>query len=205
MDVLPTFLYKMVVFVIIIAVGWLIGRAVGWVVGRFLGRIGADATFRKTALGRAIIRSGFAASTFSNHLARWIVYMTALLVALESLDYSFISMPIQEFLMYLPRLVGAVLMVVIGFTFSDWVGELVKKGYTQEQRELLYLNALGDMLRVMLYFAVITMALTELGVDVTILCIVAQPLAWAIAIVVGVAAGIILGWMLKDRVKGWFT
>jgi flagellar biosynthesis protein FliQ len=205
LDNLPAFLYKMLLFAAIIAIGWVIGRAVGWTVGRFFGRIGVDATFRKTALGRAVIRSGFTASSFSDELARWLVYLTALLVALGSLEYSFIATPVQEFLTYLPRIVASLLIVIIGFIFSDWVGEMVKKGYTQEQREVLYLNPLGDMLKVVLYFAVITMALSELGVDVTILYLIAQPLAWAIAIVVGVAAGVVVGWMLKDKVKSWLT
>jgi hypothetical protein len=193
--------YRALIAGIILAVGWVIGRVVGAITGKVVGKIGVDASFRRTMLGRALIKSGFTASEFSKTLAKWFIYIAAILYALESLELSFLSAGVEAFLAFLPSLVGAVLILAVGLTVSDWVGELIKKGFTTEQRQTLYVNLVGDVVKVVLYFVTLTMALSHLRMDVTILHIFAQALAWAVAISVGVAVGIVAGWLLKDKAK----
>ena len=72
---------------------------------------------------------------------------------------------------------------------SDWLGEFVKKSSSPGKRDLLGLNIVGDVVKIVLYFVTLTLALNHLGVDVTILYIFAEAFAWAIAIAVGIAAG----------------
>ena len=196
--------YKAIIVVAILAVGWVVGRVFGMLVGRTVARIGGDAAFRRTAFGRALIKSGMTASDFSNSLTKWIIYITALLFALDSLGIGFISSGVREFLAYLPMLVGTVILVLIGLIFSDWIGESIKRGFTSEQREAFYLDFIGNFVKIVLYYVIITLALSQLGVDVTILHIFAQALAWAIAIAAGVASGIVIGWFIKDKVKDLF-
>lgn len=193
--------YRSVVVAAILVAGWFVGRITGMVVGRVVAAIGADSVFRKTALGRALMRSGFTASEFSKSLSKWIIYATSILIALQSIQVAAVSEPIQSFLLFLPTFIGAILILIFGFILSDWVGELVKKSTVQEQRQTFYLDVIGDLIKITLYFITITVALSQLKIDVTILHIFAQAFAWSVAIFVGVAAGIIVGWLLKDKVK----
>ncbi|MDJ0269302.1 MAG: hypothetical protein NXY59_01910 [Aigarchaeota archaeon] len=110
---------------------------------------------------------------------------------------------INTFMTYLPAFISALLIFIIGFIISDWVGESIKKSFTIESSQAIYISMIGDAVKVILYFVTITIALSQLGVDVTIIYIVAQAFAWSLAIFVGVAAGIVVGWLLKDRVKEW--
>ncbi|MCL5067558.1 MAG: hypothetical protein M1368_04305, partial [Thaumarchaeota archaeon] len=185
----------------ILAAGWVVGRLVGLAFRKLTQSIGADSVFRKTALGRAIVKSGYTASTFCELLAKWIVYFAAILIALQSLAIPVVSRGVGSFLDFLPRIVAAIFILAIGLILSDWFGEFLKKEIPQEQREAFYLNTAANLSKIILYFVTITIALQELDVDVAILYIIAQALAWGIAIAIGIIVGVIVGWMLKDRIK----
>jgi small-conductance mechanosensitive channel len=195
--------YKGLVFAVILAIAWGLGRLSGILAGRVVSRAGGDSVLRQTVVGRALQRSGYNAYSFSNGLAKWIVYIIGFLVALQSLSIPFVTDSVTSFLGYLPKLIGALIIFVLGIIFSDWVGELIKKSGSPEVRQVLYLSAMGDGVKAVLYFVTITIVLGHLGVDVTVLYIITEAFAWAVAIAIGVAAGLVVGWILKDRVKSW--
>lgn len=189
----------------ILVAGWVIGRLVALWVERFVSKIGVEAVFRKVALGRALIKSGYTASGISSSTAKWIIYITAILIALKSLQIPGITGYVDAFLSYIPTLLSGFIILIVGLILSDWLGEFIKSSFPQEQRQVFYINLIGDVTKVLFYYVTITLALAELGVDVTILYIFAQALAWSLAIAVGIATGIILGWMLKDKIKEWLS
>jgi Mechanosensitive ion channel, conserved TM helix len=193
--------YRVVVLLVILAIGWALGRVVGWLVGRLVVSAGGDSLFRHTAIGRALMKSGYTAGTFSKVLAKWIIYLTAFLIGIDGLGLPLVSKSVGAFLNFLPALVTSIAILVVGLILSDWIGEFVKRAASPEQRDVFYVGILADFVKLVLYFVTFTIALANLNVDLTILYIVAQPLAWALAIFVGVAAGIVVGWTLKDKVK----
>jgi len=198
-------LFKVAIFFAIIIVGWVVGRVLGMLVGRVLARAGGDSLLKKTVIGRALMRADYASFRLGNTVTKWIIYISAFLYALYSLGLPVLTSSVLAFFEYIPVIIGSGIILLVGMILSDWLGEFVKKSASPEKRELLYLNIIGDTIKVVLYFVTITLALTHLGVDVTILYIFAEAFAWAIAIAVGAAAGIVVGWFLKDRVKEWIS
>jgi len=193
--------YKAIIFALIIFAGWIIGRVVGELVGRIVKRLGGDPLVRNMAIGRAIVKSGMTIPGFFKGIAKWAIYLAALLFALQSLEMATISEPVQAILSMMPRIVGAILIFVVGAIIADGIGELAKRSFTPEQRQVFYIDLLGNSLKVLLYFIVITITLSEVGIDVTILYVVAQAFAWGFAIFMGIFAGIIAAWLLKDKFK----
>ncbi|MEN3052554.1 MAG: hypothetical protein ABC536_02445 [Candidatus Methanosuratincola petrocarbonis] len=189
------------VFGVIIAFGYVVGRLVGEIVGRSVDRFGFDATMRKTAIGRAVLKSGFTASELMRSVSKWSIYIVSLLFALESLNIPYLEGPVNAMLNFIPNLVIALVIFIFGGILSDWAGEIAKKSFSHEGAPSFYTDLLGNLLKLVLYFVVITISLNELGIDVTLLNLIAQALAWGIAIFVGVSAGIVVGWLLKDRLK----
>ena len=133
------------------------------------------------------------------------MYIGAILYAFYSLGLPILTSTVTSFILYLPILIGSAIILIVGMIISDWLGEFVKKSSSPEKRDLLGLNIVGDLVKIVLYFVTLTLALNHLGVDVTILYIFAEAFAWAIAIAVGIASGLIVGWVLKDRVKEWIS
>ncbi|MDA4117671.1 MAG: hypothetical protein OK455_04930 [Thaumarchaeota archaeon] len=195
--------YRILVFVIVVGIAWAAGRLAGILIGRLVSGTGGDAVMRQTVVGRSLQKSGFSAYSLGDGLTRWVIYVTGFLFALETLSIAFVTASVTSFLAYLPTLVGSLVIFIVGVIVSDWVGELIKKSASAEVRDVLYLSLIGDGVKVILYFVTITIVLGRLGVDVTILNIIAQAFAWSVAIAVGVAAGLVVGWILKDRVKNW--
>jgi len=194
---------KLLVFGIVVAVAYGIGRVTGIVLGRVASRLGGDALMRQTVVGRALQKSGYNAYSFTHALTLWVIFIAGILSALETLSIAYVTTSVTAFLDYLPILVSALLILVVGVIVSDWVGELIKKSTSTEVREVFYLSLIGDGTKAILYFVTITIVLSRLGVNVSILDIIAQAFAWAVAIAVGVAAGLVVGWVMKDKVKGW--
>ncbi|MDJ0269303.1 MAG: hypothetical protein NXY59_01915 [Aigarchaeota archaeon] len=86
LETLYAYIPNVIAAVIVLVVGWVAGHVVGKIIGRTMDRIGANAAFRRTSVGRAILRAGFTASEFSKAVTKWIIYIAAILVALENLQ-----------------------------------------------------------------------------------------------------------------------
>lgn len=202
---LVTLGYRVIGLLIILGIGWVLGRVVGWLVGRLVVSAGGDALLRHTAIGRALMKSGYTAGAFSKLIVKWVIYITAFLVGVDGLGLPVVSQWVAGFLSFLPSLVTSAAILIIGLILSDWIGEFVKRSMPPEQRDVFYIGVIADLVKIILYFVTFTIALANLNVDLTILYIIAQPLAWALAIFVGVAAGVVVGWVLKDKVKDLLT
>jgi len=192
---------RVVEAIIIVLVGWLIGRALGEVVYRLVDRVDLGMTFRKTSIGRALLRSGYTAAKSFAVVVTWFVYLVSIYFAIEVLSIPIVTAFVASVALYLPNFAAGVLVLIFGFIFADWVGDLVKKSGSGAASE--HLGPFGDVVRVFLYFISTTIALAQMKIDITIVYIFAQAFAWAIAIGFGVAFGIAFGWQLKDRVKPW--
>lgn len=194
-------LYHLLVFTIVLLAGWGVGRLVGYLLYRLSLAVGVDGAFRRTSLGKAILRSGYTGSQFIDLLGRWVIYIAAALLAFESLGVPDISQAVASLLDYFPQLVLALVILVAGIILSDWFGEFVKRSLSPEQRELLYIDLVASLVKMVFYFITVILALREAGIDTTILYIFAEAFAWSIAIAVGVAVGIVVGWTFRDRLK----
>ncbi|MEJ5293062.1 MAG: hypothetical protein WHS82_05645 [Candidatus Methanosuratincola sp.] len=193
--------YHGAVFTAIVLLGYVVGRLVGEIVGRSVDRFGFDATMRKTAIGRAVLKSGFTASELTKSVSKWSIYIVSILFALRSLNIPYLEDPVNAVLNFIPNLVIALVIFIFGGALSDWAGEIAKKSFSHEGVSTFYTDLLGNLLKLVLYFVVIDISLTQLGIDVTILNIIAQAFAWGVAIFVGISAGIVVGWLLKDRIR----
>ena len=198
---LTAFGYKILIFALVVALGYLIGRIAGAIIGKIVSRLGADATLRKTGVGHVILKFGFTAADFFKTVTKWSIYIVSVLLALETLNVSYIEEPVMAMLVFMPKFVGAIITFVFGAIISDWIGEFVKKSFSQEERQFLFIDLMGNLLKVFLFFVVITITLTQIGIDVTVLNNIAQAFAWGFAIFMGITAGIIAGWLFKERFK----
>ena len=189
------YLPRVVFALVALALGWLFGRLAGFIINRVVGRMGLEPAFRKTSVGRALLRGGYTPSSFFAALGKGVVYLFAALSALDFLSIPFLTGLAQALVTFLPNLVSGLLILLGGFILVDWIGETIEKGSSSTLPPAL----LSWFVKAVLYFVVITIALAEMGVDVTILYIIAQALAWSLAIAIGIA----FGWGLKDKIGLW--
>lgn len=188
---------ELFIMIIILISGWIVGRIVAFFANKIIDKFGWDSMLRKTSLGRAILRSGYTAGSFVASLIKWIIYLVALLIALTIPNIPMLRSGAESVINYLPSFIKGLLILIIGIILIDWFADSIKKGQVSEDPIIIFTS---EVIRIFLYLIVIAMALSNMGIDVTAIYIIIEPVAWAIAIAIGIAAGIIIALFFKDRV-----
>ncbi|USZ70795.1 mechanosensitive ion channel family protein [Natronosalvus halobius] len=195
---LVTFLPRLVGALVILAIGWIIGRLAGRVVMRIADGIELDRMVLETPLGRILGGTEQAVSRTFGKLAKWFVYALAILAAANALAIALLSEWISTAVSYLPAFVAGLLVIVFGFIVADFVGDMIER--TRAATQTAYTSWFADGARVFLYFTAIVIGLGTMGIDVGILLVFARALAWGLAAAVAIGAGVAFGWGGKDYV-----
>ncbi len=121
LDALPGLLSGLLVLL----VGWLIARVLRWTTGRLLKRLGLDAAAEKSGLDRQLQRfGGLKLSKLIGLVVYWAVLLVFLLAAADVMGLDTVTRGIEGFLAYLPTLLSALAIFVIGLV----IAEKVKQG-----------------------------------------------------------------------------
>ncbi|MFC6975525.1 hypothetical protein ACFQL1_14100 [Halomicroarcula sp. GCM10025709] len=171
------FLPQLVGAVLILVIGWFIGRLVGGLVRRLVDRTEIDRLVLKTPLGGALGGSERAVSTSLGRIGAFFVYALAILAAADALAIELLSQWIADAVSYLPALIAGLLIIVIGFVLADFLSDIV--AHTETVTDTGYTDVFADGLRAFLYFVTVIIGLGTMGVDVQILNTFAQAAAWA--------------------------
>jgi hypothetical protein len=182
---------------LIVLVGYVVGTLAKWVIRYLLTRVGLDAWFKKFAIGKAMLRGGYTASEFFGSIASWIIYVTAILLAMATatadLGITAVSEPLYYTVsVYVTGFVKAFIIMVVGFTLIDaFIGYIYKS--TELRSEVMFLTPVAEYLRILLYIAVLLFALEQGGLSVGTLDVVLTPIIWGLtaAMVAIVVANIV--------------
>ncbi|RLE75146.1 MAG: hypothetical protein DRJ56_06210 [Thermoprotei archaeon] len=182
----------------ILLVGWLAGRLLARGLAEVVKRTGMERAFGRTVLGRALERSGMPLSKMVSVLTKVIIYIVAIFLALDTMGLGVFSTLMRSLVEYIPHLAAGLLIIVIGFIVTDFVGDTFLA--LLEEMRVAFARALTAILQIILYFIVITVALTVMKVDVSLLQSFANIIAWGVSVGTAVGLGIAFGWGLKDIV-----
>lgn len=193
-----TFLPRLVGAVIILILGWIIGRAVGRIVTVLVNRTELDRLTLDTPIGNMMGGTEQAVSSFFGKIAKWFVYAIAFLAAADVLAITLLSEWVSQALAYLPAFFGGLIFIIFGFIVSDFVGDMIER--TRTATETFYTTYFADAVRIFLYFTVIVIGLGTMGVDVTFLYLIAGALAGGLGLAIAIGLGVALGWGSKDYI-----
>ncbi|WP_226022235.1 mechanosensitive ion channel family protein [Halomicrobium salinisoli] len=196
-DVLA-FLPRLIGALLILLVGWIIGRVVAGLVERIVDSVQLDEMVLDTPLGQMLGGTQRAVSRAFGTLAKWFVYALAILAAADVLAIQILSEWINRAVSYLPAFIAGLLIIVLGFVLADFVGDAITRTRAATKSSYTQLFATGT--RLFLYFVVVVIGLDTMGVDVGILYVFARALAWGLAAAIAIGVGVALGWGGKDFV-----
>jgi hypothetical protein len=189
---------KVVGALIVLSVGWLTGRLLGTLVLRVFRRAKIENAFVKTAFGKALERSGLKPSLFFDMVVRWFVYLGSFLIAVDILGIEALKPFANTFVHYIPLAIGGAIILVLGLIAADFLADLALAASGGTRREYASIFIIG--LRFFMYFVVAIVSLSIMKIDVSILYVFANALAWGIAGGIGVGLGVALGWGFKDTI-----
>lgn len=191
------FVPNIIAAIIILLIGWIIGRVLGKAVSVFLDKIGVDDALRKTEPGAAIEKSGLSIVHLFDVIVRIFVYLIAITAATNVLQIESLSRMMAAIVAYIPNIVAFILILIVGILLIDFFADWMERYGTH--MEIALIGPMILLVRLFLYFVVIILALTQLAFDLTIIYLFIGPLAWGVGLGIGAAIAIIVGFGLKDR------
>lgn len=187
----------------------LIGAAVvllaAFAVGRWLGGKGA-ALARRADLGAAVLETPLGAlferpagvEATVNALVRLLVYVVGVTTAASLAGFGRLYELLVRLSTYFPSVIGAVLVVLVGFVAAGYVGRSIRASDVVGHRE--FGPALAAGVKAVVYFVTVTLALDALGFSTAILNTLATGVALGLGLGIALAVGIGVGMGSKDYV-----
>ena len=184
-----TFIPKLLGFLLILVIGYVIAKAVAKVVDRMLERAGFDRAVEKGGIKRALAKSSYDASDIVAKLVFFAIFIPVLSMAFGVLDITALEEPLAAFMALIPKIIVAIVLVVIGAVLAG----AAKSFITNALGGLSYGSVLGTAAAVLIMFGFIKSALDQVGVatDVTGPVLYALLATVAGIAIVGVGGGLI--------------
>jgi hypothetical protein len=181
------FVPSLVGALLILGLGWALSRALEAVAARALRTVGLDAAATRLGitelLARAEIRLAF--SRIVAKLLFWLVMLTFLLSSVETLGLSAVTATIDRMIAFIPNVIGAALITVIGLLLGRFVSTLISSGAAAAG--LPSAPRLGFMAQVVIGGLVIVTAVEQLGVATEVLVLPFTVLLGVAGLAVGLA------------------
>ncbi len=186
-ETLAGFLPSLVATVVIVAGGWLVSRLVASVAERLLRQLGLDRVAARVGLAETLRQGGLAAtpSRIASRLVFWVLMLTFLLSAVETLGLSAVTLTIDRLIGFLPNVIAAGLIFVLGLLLARLVGNVVTSAAAAA--DLGPSQRLGSMAHGVVALVAGVVALEQLGVETGIIVTVVTAVVGAIGVTVGVA------------------
>lgn len=181
---------RLVGFAVILAVGWIIASLLEKTVVALLRAVHFNVLAERAGLSRFIQQSNIkddAAGTVGI-VAKWFVRLIALVVAFDALGLPAVSEILRQLLMWLPNLVVALAILVIGGIAANAVSRLVRGAAAETGVDRP--GALALFARYAVWTFAILVAIHQLGIATSLINILVLAAAGALALAAGLAFGL---------------
>ena len=123
------FLPKLLGFLVVLAIGWIIAKVVKGVVTKLLEKVGIDRALHSGSTGQYVNRVApdVRPSNLIGSLAFWFIFLGALAIAVSQLGIAALDNFVAAIGAYIPNIIAAVLIFVIAGVVAAAVGGLVAR------------------------------------------------------------------------------
>jgi small-conductance mechanosensitive channel len=196
-----TFVPKLLIFLVVLVVGWLIAKALAKLTDSVLERVGFDGAVERGGIKQAMARSKYDASDIVAKLVKYAIMLFALVIAFNVFGPNPISELLQDVIAFLPRIIVAIVIVVVAAAIAKVVKDLVGSMLGG----LTYGNLLANIASIFILFLGVVAALNQVGVATTVTTPVLVTILATIGgvIVVGVGGGLVRP--MQSRWERWLT
>ncbi|HKJ24341.1 MAG TPA: hypothetical protein VKB65_05920, partial [Myxococcota bacterium] len=181
------FLPNLVGAAVILAVGWVVSRAVEAVTVRGLRGLGFDRAATRLRVGEVLSQAGvrLAASELVAKAVFWVLFLTFLWSSAATLGLSAVSATLDRLVAYLPDVMAALLILMVGVLLARPVGSVV--GSTAAAAGFPSARRLGFGAQALIVALVVIAALERLGVATDVLVVPLTAVATAVTLSAGLA------------------
>lgn len=194
---------KLIAAIIILIVGYVLAYIVGHALKVLLWKIGLDKQIEKAKISKAMGRLRL--SSILGEITKWYIFIIFLQSAVDIVNLGTLSVLLQEFVMWLPNVIAAALVIIFGLYMAHFITIKIR-----EHTDVKGGKTLTGILNVVIIFIVTIIALEQIGINVAILTNTFLILLSAFALGIALAIGLSFGLGTKNnankalgKIKKW--
>jgi small-conductance mechanosensitive channel len=202
------FLPRLALALLVVAAGWLLAKAARFAVDRALRAVNFNVLTERAGTDDFLRQAGMRGDTTTlfGLLAYWLVILTSLIVACNGLGLTYITDLLGRMMLFLPKLLVALLVVIFGSYCARYIGGVVRSHCLQARIPDADMLARITRYLIMTFVVMIALSQVEVGGDIvqhTFLVILAG-LVLALALAFGLggrewAAAMLERWWPRRR------
>ena len=196
---------RVIGFLVIIVVGWLIAGLLAAAVAALLRAVRFNDLAQRSGLAGFVHNMGVRKDTAGllADIVKWFVRLIVLVVAFDALGLPAVSSILQQFLLWIPNLVVAVVVLVIAGLAANALGNLVRgstasAGFNNP-------DLLASIARIAVWGFGIVVAVNQIGVAQTLVNTLFMGFVGALALAAGLAFGLGGRETAAQIVDGWYN
>jgi hypothetical protein len=181
---------KVLGFVLIVLAGWFIASLIEKGLAAILRTIRFNELSERAGLGDFVRKMGMDtdAAGMIGLVVKWFVRLIALVVAFDALGLTAVSDVLQSFLLWMPNLVVALVVLVIGGLAARGLGNVVRG--TASEAGITNAHLLSKIASAMVWVFAVVVAVNQVGIAVELVNILFTAIVGALALGLGLAFGL---------------
>ena len=191
-----TFVPKLIGFLLILVIGYIIAKAIAKIVDKLLEKAGFDKAVEKGGIKKALSKSSYDASDIVAKLVFFAIFIPVLSAAIGVLGIAALTAPLALFIALIPKIIVALILVVIGAALAGALKNLISNSLGG----LSYGPGLATAAAALVMVLFVKAALDEVGIATNVTNAV---LYTALAIVAGVTIVGVGGGLIKPMQQRW--
>ena len=182
----PVIIGAFIVFIL----GWILAAFLGKIVTRLAKAAQVDKLFEQLGAMKHVRKAGleWEVSSFLGGLVEWFFIIVAFLAAIDLLGLSQLSVYISDILLYVPNIVVAALILLVGVLLANFLEKIIKA--SMKATEMGPSHFVGAVARWSVWVFAVLAALNQLGVASSLIEIMFMGFVAMLAIAGGLAFGL---------------
>lgn len=195
---------KVIAFLVIIIIGWMIASIIAKIINTILNTIRFNDLSERSGFSSFVNNVGLKtdASGFISLVVKWFIRLIVLIAAFDALGLPQVSDVLRQFVLWIPNLIVALIIIVIGGLAASALSGLVLGAAKNAQ--LGNPELLATIARVAVWGFTIVIAVNQIGVAQTIVNTLFTAVVGALALAVGLAFGLGGRETAAEIVKRWY-
>jgi small-conductance mechanosensitive channel len=200
-----SFLPSLLVALIVLVVGWFIAGFLGRLIARGLNAIGLERAVERSGIGRFIEQSGsrWTMSEIIAALIQWSIFLIFIQAAASLIGMAQITAIINSVILFIPKLIVALAIIVIGSLIARLVAGLVRGSLAEME-----VGSAGLFAKLAQYaiigFAIVA-AFNQIGVAQTLVNTLLIGLIGSVALALGLAFGLGGREVAAQITRSWYN
>jgi hypothetical protein len=192
---------KIIGAIIVLAVGWVVARIIKTLCTRLLKLVLFDRVSAKAGITDVLVKGGihYTPAELVGTLVYWIAMLIVFVMAIQALGLTVVSQVLNEIVLFIPNVIAAVFLLVLGFFLANFVSTAV--GTTVSNAGVPQAKLIEAITRYAIIIFTLIIVLQQLKIDPKVLNIAFALIFGAVCLAAGLAFGLGCKDIVAEQIK----